>query len=388
MGRFFLYCNEAATERKRRPKTAFFRRKTVSASACNKTHRYFVPIYEYKLEGVVLLLKPASDSRRSVVLFSLVLILLSALFPLTASGETADSLTGYPCINTESEKAVLASPDGAASAVGILQQNTIFQVLAEQNGWLKISVWDSYLSTRTAGWITKDAVRKTAYFDGANTAIVHNPNPADRLHLRKKPRVSSASLGKYYNGVVVAVLEDNINAEWMRVRIGTQVGYMQRKYLKIGAAPASVASARPMVMVSNSAGKGLHLRAYPGTSAPSSGLYANGTQALVLGITEQWYHVQIGDEFGFMMAKGITPHLQYEKTNNAPAKKTNAKRQKAVVTGETCMYLYDSENSLEVITTLPTGEVVTVLQNRSNGWSKVSNGIRQGYVLTKHLKFK
>lgn len=52
------------------------------------------------------------------------------------------------------------------------------------------------------------------------------------------------------------------------------------------------------------------------------------------------------------------------------------------------MYKYDSENRLEVITTSPTGEVVTVLSSGSNGWSKVSNGIRIGYVLTKYLKFE
>jgi uncharacterized protein YgiM (DUF1202 family) len=219
-------------------------------------------------------------------------------------------------------------------------------------------------------------------------AIVNNPDPKDRLHLRKKPTVSSQSLGKYYNGVVVTILEEYNNAEWMKVRIGTLVGYMQRKYLETSAASASVLSARPSVMVSNSSGKGLHLREYPRISSTSLGLFANGTQALVLGITEQWYHVQIGDEFGFMSAHGITLRLQYDNSVDAKPQKPNTKAKKAIVTSEVYMYKYDSENNLEVITTLPTGEVVTVLSSDSNGWSKVSNGIRVGYFLTKYLKFK
>lgn len=52
------------------------------------------------------------------------------------------------------------------------------------------------------------------------------------------------------------------------------------------------------------------------------------------------------------------------------------------------MYKYKSENRLEVITTLPTGEVVSVLSSDSNGWRVVSNGIRKGYVLTQYLKFE
>lgn len=35
------------------------------------------------------------------------------------------------------------------------------------------------------------------------TAVVSNPNPQDRLNLREQPSEAAASLGKYYNGVVV-----------------------------------------------------------------------------------------------------------------------------------------------------------------------------------------
>lgn len=317
-----------------------------------------------------------------------VLLLLVFSLPFSALSETAHVFVGYQCINSESEKTIFGEPNKATQPIGVLERNTIFQVLDENVDWLRISFQDAHTFVRSIGWISKEAVRKTAYYDGVETAVVHNPNPLDRLHLRAKPKTSSQSLGKYYNGVVVAILEKNSSSDWVKVRIGTLVGYMQTRYLDIGATPISVPATLPSVMISNSAGKGLNLREYPRLSSKSLGLYGNGTQVLVLGITEQWYHVQIGDECGFVLAKGMKPQLQYSYSEDSTTQKTKSKVQKAVVTGELLMYQYDSENSLEVITTLPTGAVVTVLKIGDNGWTKVSNGIREGYVYTEHLKFE
>ena len=54
---------------------------------------------------------------------------------------------------------------------------------------------------------------------GCAYAIVQNPNAADRLNLRAAPSRDAQSLGKYYNGVEVQILED-LNKGWVRVRIG------------------------------------------------------------------------------------------------------------------------------------------------------------------------
>lgn len=337
---------------------------------------------------MVTLLKTTSYYFHFVVLCSLVLTLLLVSFPFGAFGEVANILTGYQCINAESEITVFSEPSEAARTMGVLPQNTIFQVVDEKDDWLKISLQDSGVPSLTTGWISKETIRKISYFDGLETAVVHNPDLSDRLHLREQPKVSSQSLGKYYNGVVVAILEDYSDSEWMKVQIGSLVGYMQTKYLETGVASASVTSARPSVMVSNRSGKGLNLREYPRTSSTLLGLYPNGTQALVLGITEKWYHVQIGDEFGFMSAHGIEPRLQYAGSVVPSPSKSDTVAQNATVTSDVHMYKYDSENSLEVITTLPSGEVVSVLSSDSNGWCKVSNGIREGYVLTKYLNFE
>jgi len=72
-----------------------------------------------------------------------------------------------------------------------------------------------------------DMIDQSAY------ALVYNPNPADRLHLRVSPDKSTASLGKFYNRTPVYILERG--KTWTKVRIGSEerglTGYMMTKFL-------------------------------------------------------------------------------------------------------------------------------------------------------------
>lgn len=85
-----------------------------------------------------------------------------------------------------------------------------------------------------------------AALDRSGWAVVDNPNPADRLHLRASPQKSAASLGKFYNGTPVQVLENL--GEWCHVRIGLDgnlEGYMMTRYLAFGVQMDEVGTAFP-----------------------------------------------------------------------------------------------------------------------------------------------
>lgn len=85
-----------------------------------------------------------------------------------------------------------------------------------------------------------------AGLDREGWAVVNNPDPADRLHLRAQPEASAESLGKFYNRTPVRVLERRDG--WARVRIGTDgrlEGWMMSKYLAFGDAMDAVDSASP-----------------------------------------------------------------------------------------------------------------------------------------------
>lgn len=74
-----------------------------------------------------------------------------------------------------------------------------------------------------------------ARLDRTDLAVVCNPDPNDRLHLRTKPSREADSLGKFWNGTPVQVLGERDG--WCQVVIGTDgrlTGWMLKKYLVTG----------------------------------------------------------------------------------------------------------------------------------------------------------
>ena len=125
-------------------------------------------------------------------------------------------------------------------------------------------------------------------------AWVYNPDSADRLNLRQHPSTDAASLGKYYNGVPVDVLELAQNG-WVKVRIcEVATGYMQAKYLSA----YKVATAFPLVYTTHPQ----QLRLEPRSSGKAVEPIQAGTSMTVLGVCGPWYHVVDENLDGYIQA--------------------------------------------------------------------------------------
>lgn len=138
------------------------------------------------------------------------------------------------------------------------------------------------------------------------SASVNNPLVSDRLHLREQPDQSARSLGRYYNGTVVTLLDNpDGRMAWTNVDICGIQGYMMSEYLDFSPDLQEQFSCLPLLEVANSAAGSLHLRAAPDTDAESRGLYPNGTLVCVIGVTGDWAHVICGGQTGFMLNKHL-----------------------------------------------------------------------------------
>lgn len=67
--------------------------------------------------------------------------------------------------------------------------------------------------------------------DSRTFGLVVNPDPRDRLHLRAEPKRGSESLGKFYTGTQVEILDET--GDWYHVRVGFDEGYMMREFVTI-----------------------------------------------------------------------------------------------------------------------------------------------------------
>jgi len=209
---------------------------------------------------------------------------------------------------------------------------------------------------------------------GKTYAVVNNPNPADRLHLRAQPRVDAPSLGRYYNGVAVEVLSAP-SASWYEVRIGSTVGYMSSQYLAAYAVPAT-----PTMIVNNpNPADRLNLRAGMSAASASLGKYANGKQVVVLGVGVIWHHVAVDGKIGYMMAKylkspngndGSAKQRLYV-NNPKPADRLNLRAQPRA--DSTSLGKYYNGVSVEVLSYL------------FDPWVKVRIGKTEGYMHKSYL---
>lgn len=141
-------------------------------------------------------------------------------------------------------------------------------------------------------------------------AVVNNPNPRDKLNFRAEPKRGAHVYGKYYNGVQVKLEGEPFIAEdgnrWAKVTIGNLTGYMDANFLAFPETDELPVSMLPVMYVYNTnSAKNLHLRESQSLNAPSLGIYPNGTQFVLLGYSDEWCHVIVDGQYGFMRARYV-----------------------------------------------------------------------------------
>lgn len=128
-------------------------------------------------------------------------------------------------------------------------------------------------------------------------AVVNNPNPADRLHLRVKADKGAKSLGKYYSGTIVKVLDRK--GDWTQVEVLGVQGWMMTKYLAFGQDMDKVEAAIPQLTVK----EGVRALLYTSPREDAAAIREAPAGMEVLGLAgDAWYHVWNPDtgESGYM----------------------------------------------------------------------------------------
>jgi uncharacterized protein YgiM (DUF1202 family) len=181
---------------------------------------------------------------------------------------------------------------GTVTVLGQTAANWYYVKAGDQYGY----ILSDYLSVGGSSSSTPNGPYGTAVVDGLNS---------DRVHLRESASTGSKSLGLYFTGTQVLCQSDP-GKEWVKVKIGSQTGYMSSGYLYRGSNPGSVRSKQPAAVVKN-AGNWVNLRKEPSLSAAVASRLYNGDKVTVLGQTASgWYYVRSGDQTGYIMGDFLT----------------------------------------------------------------------------------
>ncbi len=213
----------------------------------------------------------------------------------------------------------------------------------------------------------------------AETAVVNNPDPTDRLNLRESAKAGAPILRKYFNGVEAEILSD-VSADWAKVRIGGAEGFMQRKFLATGAAADAVARAIPVGIVDVTPPETkLALRERETDDSAAVGSYDQGTAVLVLGISDGWLYVRVESDgrTGFMRSQWVTQAENLRTAVVSDANKAKTTLRETPKTNGKALGQYDGGVPMVVLFSF----------EKLEGWTRVRIGDTVGFINNGQLHF-
>ena len=188
------------------------------------------------------------------------------------------------------------------NAMIFLGRHVIYEEVHEIDGHFGDHPWSDIT---TIDWTSLPGSYSEAIacVDSSNWAVVSNPDPADRLHLRSAPYRSAPSLGKYYNRTPVRIRE--YGDDWCAVTVCGLDGYMMTKYLAFGADMDTVAYAGPWLDTG-----GNYCPTHPMPNVAVEGRYITPSERFyILGVVADLYHVWFPDteEYAYILNGFLTP---------------------------------------------------------------------------------
>ena len=238
-------------------------------------------------------------------------------------------------------------------------------------------------------------VGSAALAEGNYGWAVIDAKTSDRVHLREKEDVNSASKGLYFTGTVVTCLSDTTKT-WVKVSIGSEVGYMKGEFLRVG---GSVESRQPVGYVQSEGGA--VLRARPSADAQARADLPRGSAVTIQGEThDRWYLVTAAGQEGYVFHEEISASLNLPKAMAYLEAMQNRQQVTEAETGKQLYlnqlgvdgrpYQYDSfavldldgDQKAEVVLTIRDGYGSIVLDNQNGTiyayllWYRAMNGIK------------
>lgn len=232
------------------------------------------------------------------------MLLLALSLCLLLSPALADPYSelkpGVVCVTAQESIGLRSEPNYKLEPVCYLGPGLRIELLSfdEQSGWGHVFIPMIPPEDSFSGYVRIGSLMNGDYLS-YNMCRVVNPNPGERLNLRSAPSPDADSLGSYYTGTLAVNYQQEKNG-YLRVQIGFETGYMDKRYLV--AYNSTDRSELPLTRIDNPDGSGANLRFSPATSAELLSFHPNGTEVVVMGASSNgWYHVMIDGVTGYVM---------------------------------------------------------------------------------------
>lgn len=227
-----------------------------------------------------------------------------------SSGSGTGDVTEYTAYVTSANGLNVRLRSGPGTGYSILASyapGTICRVLSEGTDWSRIQVGtlSGYMMNR---FLTRSypaptvppyvPVTPTTVPEDGYTVFVTSYN-GQGVNLRAGPGKNYQSIGFYSVGTQGSMISPG--GEWSYIRIGNRYGYMMSQFLSTSYIQPIQPVHQTGAYVISANGRNVNLRSGPGKGFGVIRSFPVGTELKVIVRGSEWYYIQIGGIYGYMM---------------------------------------------------------------------------------------
>nr|WP_241741943.1 SH3 domain-containing protein [Shouchella lehensis] len=291
---------------------------------------------------------------------------VSADFIKTDGNNVGDS---KPSLGSATTTARLNLRSGAGTSHRVLTTLPVGQkleLLQKQGNWYQVKAGNQ------TGWVSSDFIKTDGNNVEDNKPSLGSATTTARLNLRSGAGTSHRVLTTLPVGQKVELLQKQGN--WYQVKAGNQTGWVSSDFIKTGG--NNVEDSKPSLGSATTTAR-LNLRSGAGTSHRVLTTLTVGQKLELLQKQGNWYQVKAGNQTGWVSADFI-------KTGGNNVEDSKPSLGSATTTARLNLRS-GAGTSHRVLTTLPVGQKVELLQKQGN-WYQVKAGNQTGWVSSDFIK--
>ena len=295
---------------------------------------------------------------------------LSAAAALTLTATAALADTADSALVHGGKLNLRQTPSLSAKVLGQFPTGTLVEIVEAGEEWHKVEV------NGQAGYMMARFLNTA---ETETTATVRT-NTGIGLNLREEPDTEGTIITSVKNGETVTVLQKG--ADWCRVSVNGQEGFMSARYLRFASPSAGSALNGKIALVNNPKDtQVLNLRQSASLEAKVLDYYRNGVEVTILSAGSTWHKVQVEDgKIGYMMAKFLKVTDEEGAVQPFQAKVVN------VNGGSYVNFRSGASLSAKIIDRIDVNATVTVIEHGADWCKVVIDGV-EGYMSTWFLSW-
>ena len=292
----------------------------------------------------------------------------SSYVSINGSTENKPSIVTEKGVTTENLNLRVEASTSSKIITTIPKGKTIEIVEKLNSGWYKVNY------NGKTGYVSSSYVSINGSTENKPSIVTEKGVTTANLNLRVEASTSSKIITTIPKGKTIEIVE-KLNSGWYKVNYNGKTGYVSSSYVSINGSTENKPS---IVTEKGVTTANLNLRVEASTSSKIITTIPKGkTIEIVEKLNSGWYKVNYNGKTGYVSSS-------YVSINGSTENKPSIVTEKGVTTANLNLRV-EASTSSKIITTIPKGQTIEIVEKLNSGWYKVNYNGKTGYVSSSYV---